>query len=48
MMLIQCIESNLKLEIVENKRKRVETYSGGKLWKDCFFLFFFFNTKVPN
>jgi len=46
-MLNQCIESSLKLEIVKNKRKRVETYSGGKLWKDYFF-FFFFNTKVPS
>jgi len=39
MMLNQCIESSLKLEIVKNKRKRVETYSGGKLWKDYFFFF---------
>jgi len=36
-MLIQCIESTLKLEIVENKRKRVENYSGGQLWKDYLF-----------
>jgi len=38
MILSQCIESSLKLEIVKNKHKRVETCSSGKLWKDYFFL----------
>jgi len=37
MILSQCIESSLNLEIVKNKRKIVEIYSSRKLWKDHFF-----------
>ena len=38
MMLGQCIETSLKLEIVKNKCKSVETFSSGKLSKDKFYL----------